>query len=184
MRRSIWALPLLAILVLVGYVAAGPYLAIRAIGQAIERQDTDALEQHVNFPALRVNLKTQLDDSLIRQAGSALQTHPLEEIALHVASAVAGAGVDAMVTPLGIGALLQGRTLWKRASADTVGDDSYAAPTPDRPFAHYEGRFDSFSCFSATVHTASGTPVIFVLTRNGLRWKLSNIALSRLLDGT
>lgn len=177
MRKWWWTLPVLAVLAVIGYVAAGPYLAIRAIGQAIERQDTAALERHVDFPTLRANLKAQLADSLVRQAGPGLQSNPLGMFALQAAGSLAGAGVDAMVTPLGIGALLQGRNVWKRATGDTVGDDTYAAPKPDRPLARYQGRFDSTSRFSATVHTESGTTVVFVLSRDGLRWKLINIVL-------
>lgn len=177
MRKWWWTLPVVAVLAVAGYVAAGPYLAIRAIGQAIERQDTAALERHVDFPALRVNLKAQLQDSLVRQAGPELQSNLFGRFALQAAGSLAGAGVDTMVTPLGIGALLQGRTVWKRAAGDTVGDDSYAAPRPDRPLAHYQGRFDSVSRFSATVHTEAGAPVVFVLGREGLRWKLTDIVL-------
>ncbi|GHH56381.1 DUF2939 domain-containing protein [[Pseudomonas] boreopolis] len=182
MKRWWWLPPCLVFCALLGYVVSGPYLAIRAIGQAIERQDTAALGRHVDFPALRANLKAQVDDYLVRQAGPGLQSSLLGAFALRAAGGVAGAGVDAVATPAGIGALLQGRTLWKRATGDTVGGatvggDTYAAPRPDRPLARYEGRFDSISRFSATVHTEAGTPVVFVLGRDGLRWKLTNIVL-------
>jgi hypothetical protein len=177
MRKWWWTFPVLAVLAVAGYVAAGPYLTIRAIGQAIERQDTAALERQVDFPTLRANLKAQLGDSLVRRAGPDLQSNLFGIFALQAASSLASAGVDTMVTPLGIGALLQGRTVWKRTTGDTVGDGTYAAPSPDRPLKRYEGRFDSTSRFSATVHTESGTTVVFVLSRDGLRWKLTNIML-------
>ncbi|MEE7560017.1 DUF2939 domain-containing protein, partial [Xanthomonas sp. Kuri4-2] len=123
--KKLLALVVLLALALGGYVAAGPYLAMRGISQALEHEDTGALERHVDFPRLRVNLKAQLDDYVLRQAGSGLQSSLLGAFALQLGSHVTGAGVDTLVTPLGIGALLQGRSLWKRASGDTVGGDTY-----------------------------------------------------------
>ena len=52
---------------------AGPYLAINGIRTALAEQDTGKLERHVDFPALRVSLKAQVEDSLARRAGSDVQ---------------------------------------------------------------------------------------------------------------
>ncbi|MDL5364931.1 DUF2939 domain-containing protein [Xanthomonas sp. NCPPB 2654] len=171
------ALLFLALLALGGYVVAGPYLAIRGISQALEQRDAAALERYVDFPTLRVNLKAQVDDALLRRAGPELQSGLFGGALLSLAGSVSGIGVDAMVTPAGIGALLQGDALWKRASGDTVGGDTYAAPRPVQPLRQAEHRFESTSRFVATLHTADGTAVPCVFTRDGLRWKLSNILL-------
>ncbi|WP_369981254.1 DUF2939 domain-containing protein [Xanthomonas bundabergensis] len=167
----------LALLALGGYVVAGPYLAIRGISQALEQRDAAALERYVDFPTLRVNLKAQVDDALLRHAGPDLQAGLFGGALLSLAGSVSGMGVDAMVTPAGIGALLQGDALWKRARGDTVGGDTYAAPRPPQPLRQAEHRFESTSRFVATIHTADGTAVPCVFTRDGLRWKLSNILL-------
>ncbi|WP_058361628.1 DUF2939 domain-containing protein [Xanthomonas translucens] len=171
------ALLFLALLALGDYVAAGPYLAIRGISQALQQRDAAALERYVDFPTLRVNLKAQVDDALLRRAGPDLQSGLFGGALLSLAGSVSGIGVDAMVTPAGIGALLQGDALWKRASGDTVGGDTYAAPRPPQPLRQAEHRFESTSRFVATLHTADGTAVPCVFTRDGLRWKLSNILL-------
>ncbi|WP_152240332.1 DUF2939 domain-containing protein, partial [Xanthomonas sp. LMG 12461] len=68
------ALLFLALLALGGYVVAGPYLAIRGIDQALRERDAAALERYVDFPTLRVNLKAQVDDALVRRAGPDLQS--------------------------------------------------------------------------------------------------------------
>ncbi|HBK47116.1 MAG TPA: hypothetical protein DDZ67_11930 [Xanthomonadaceae bacterium] len=177
MKRWWWTLPLLAALAIAAYVVAGPYLAIRGIGQAVEQQDAGKLERYVDFPSLRVNLKAQLDDYLVRQAGSGMQSNLLGAFALQMAGNLTGAGVDTLVTPIGIGAILQGRSLWKRASGDTVGGDTYAPPVPARPLQGATHRFESSSRFTATTTTATGAPVVFVLTRDGLRWRLTDIRL-------
>jgi len=174
-----WLLPTIALLLvlLAAYVAAGPWLAIRGISEAIEQRDAARLARHVDFPALRINLKAQLDDQLVRRAGSDMQSSLFGQVALGVAGNLAGAGVDTFVTPLGIAAILQGDSLWKRAIGDTVGGDTWAPPSPAKPLANTSGRYESLSRFTATTHLQDGREVVFVLSRQGLRWRLTRIQL-------
>lgn len=174
-----WILPaVIAALVLLGaYVIGGPYLAIRGISQAIEQRDTGKLARHVDFGAVRVNIKAQLNDYVVRRAGTSVQSSLLGQVALGVAGNLTGAGVDTFVTPLGIAALLQGDSLWKRAIGDTVGGDTWAPPSPAKPLANTTGRYESLSRYTATTHLEDGREVVFVLSRQGLRWRLTNIVL-------
>lgn len=171
------ALVVVLLLALAGYVAAGPYLAINGIRAALAEQDTGKLERHVDFAALRVSIKAQVEDSLARRAGSEVQSNLFGALALSVAGNLLGSGVDAMVTPLGIGALLQGRSMWKKSLGDTVDGDTYGKPVPADPLKNAEHHYESLSRFTATVHDEDGKPVAFVFTRHGLRWRLTDIRL-------
>ena len=111
---------LAAIVALASYVAAGPYLALHGIRTALAEQDTARLERHVDFPALRVNLRVQVEDHLARQAGPDVSSSLFGAAALSLANQVLGRGVDTLVTPMGIAALLQGRATWKRAVGETA----------------------------------------------------------------
>jgi hypothetical protein len=162
---------------LAGYVAAGPYLAIHGIRTALAEQDTGKLQKHVDFASLRVNLRAQVEDSLARRAGPELSGNLFGAAALSIANSVLGRGVDTMVTPMGIAAILEGRATWKRAVGDTVGGDTYAPPTPADPLRQASHRYESLSRFTATVHDDEGDPVVFVFTRQGLRWRLTDICL-------
>jgi len=176
-----WLLPTVAVLLvlLAGYVAAGPWLAIHGIGKAIEQRDAARLSRYVDFPALRVNLKAQLDDQLVRRAGSGLQSSLFGAVALGVAGRLTGAAVDVMVTPTGVAALLQGHDVWKRATGDTADGDTWGPPAPARPLQSAHGRYESLSRFTATRQLEDGSEVVFVLSRQGLRWRLTDIALPR-----
>lgn len=175
MKKLIWIVVALAVL-LAGYVAAGPYLAIRGLSQAIEQRDTATLDRYVDFPMLRANLRAQLDDYVIRRAGPDVQSNLVGALLLTAGQRLSGTAVDAMVTPVGIGALLEGHALWKRASNDLETADAYAAPKAARPLQGATHRFESLSRFTATTHTDQG-PVVFVLQRQGVRWKLVDIRL-------
>ena len=63
------ALALALLLAVLGYAAAGPYLAVHAIGKAVREENAAALAKHVDFPPLRASLKAQLTDRMVRAAG-------------------------------------------------------------------------------------------------------------------
>ena len=170
------ALTVVLLLALGAYVVAGPYLAINGIRTALIEQDTGRLERHVDFPALRVSIKAQMQDKLARRTGD-MQSNIAGAFALSIANNFVGSGVDAMVTPLGIGALLQGRSLWKKTLGETVDGDSYSKAVPVDPLKQAVRRYESPSRFTATVMDEDGQPMVFVFKRNGLRWKLADLRL-------
>jgi hypothetical protein len=81
--------------------------------------------------------------------------------------------VDAMATPSGLAALMEGRAIWKHLRGGVAPTDQ---PEPE-PLHDARYRFESPSTFSATVRSADGAPTVFVLRRQGLRWKLAEIRL-------
>jgi hypothetical protein len=175
MKQWIW-LVAAVLAVLLAYAAAGPYLTINAIREAVKTEDGRALARQVDFPALRASLKAQLTDRVVREAGADVQSSLVGAFGLRLATGLVGGLVDAMVTPAGLGALMEGRKLWNRGSgvAPPSRSDSSQQPEPLRDAVQ---RYESPSRFTATVRDDSGRPVVFVLTRDGLRWKLSDIHL-------
>ena len=170
------ALIVVVLLALGAYVIAGPYLAINGIRTALAEQDTGKLERHVDFPALRVSIKAQMQDKLARRTGD-MQSNLAGAFALSIANNFVGSGVDAVVTPLGIGALLQGRSLWKKSLGETMDGDAYGKAIPMDPLKQAVRRYESPSRFTATALDEDGKPMVFVFTRHGLRWKLADIRL-------
>ena len=168
-------LALLCVL-LAAYVVTGPYRTLAAIGAAIRADDAGALAGQVDFPALRASLKAQAEDRLARRYGAAARDSLLGSMALGVAGVAADGAVEAMVTPLGLGALMQGRRMWGGAR-DAFDPPPAGAPAPAAALEDATHRFESPSRFTATLHDDTGRPVVLVLTRRGLRWKLSDIRL-------
>ncbi|GAB3384240.1 DUF2939 domain-containing protein [Lysobacter fragariae] len=165
------------LLLLVGYIGAGPFLTIHAIRTAVKEQDSAALSRQVDFPALRASFKLQLDNYLVRRAGPEVQSSLLGSIALRMASGASSGLVDVAATPAGLAALMEGRNFWHRLDGRRHSDDLNIPAPPRDPLEGAEYRFESPSRFTATVHNASGDPVIFVLTRQGLSWRVSDVRL-------
>ena len=178
-RRLRWIVAgaVLVLLLLLAWVAAGPWLAIRGIERAMAERDAAALSRHVDFPRLRVNLKAQLDDHLVRAAGPEVAGNLFGAIAIAAAGSATGAAVDTLATPSGVAALLEGHAIWQRANGRTRGGDTWAAAEPARPMQDARLRYESLSRFSATVQHPDGRSTVFVLQRQGLRWKLVDIRL-------
>ena len=176
---------LVAVLValLVAYAAAGPYMTIRAIRHAVQAQDAGELAEQVDFPSLRASLKAQLIDAMVKEAGPDAQSNVFGAFALTMATGVVNGVVDGMVNPSGLAATMQGRRMWRDAR------DSFARPPLDAqgeplpnaqeppPLHDADMRYESTSRFTATIHDERGKPVVFVLRRDGLRWRLADIRL-------
>lgn len=178
-RRGRWVLVALAGLLLLGacWLAAGPWLAVRGISQALEQRDAAALATHVDFPRLQANLRAQVQDRLVRAAGADVATHPLGALALAAASGLAGAGVGLAATPEGVAALLQGHVLWQRVRGRDSGAPGGWAVEPAQPLRGARLRYESLSRATLRVEHAPGQASTWVLQRQGLRWRLVDVRL-------
>ena len=172
MKKAL-ALLLIVLLALGAYVAAGPWLTVRAIRHALQNQDAAALAEEVDFPAIRASFKAQMEDRLARATGPRWQSNLLGQAGLALAHGVLETTVDAMARPSGLAALMEGRAVWKRLH------DGFASPgAPEtEPLHDARYRFESPSAFTATIRDADGAPTVFVLRRQGVRWKLADIRL-------
>lgn len=173
-----WLALVIVVLVLAaGWIAAGPFLAINAIRQAVKAQDAAALSEYIDFPAVRTSLKQQVDDYMVRRAGADMQSSLLGSVALQLASDATDGIVDMMATPAGLAAVMEGRNFWHRLSGQRSGEDAHATAPARDPLEGAKYRYESPSRFTATLDNADGDPVVFVLTRDGLAWKVTEVRL-------
>ncbi len=176
LRRLLGAV-VVAVLLLAAWLAGGPWLAVHGISRALEQRDTAALARHVDFPQLQANLRAQVQDRMVRAAGPDVATHPLGAIALAAASSVPGAGVELAASPQGVAALLQGHVLWQRTRGRTAGIDQGWAVEPARPLQDRRLQYVSLSRATVTVTHAPGRQSVWILQRQGLRWRLVDVRL-------
>lgn len=160
---------------LLGYAAAGPYLAIRGIHAAIEQRDPNKLERYVDFPTLRANVRAKVAKRLLASATAPSGRVVGDDLGRTLIGQISDKAVDAMVSPMGIALLLEGRALAHRVT----GRDPAPGGKDDAadPLLNAKTRFESASRFAATVDSAQGRPVVFVFERKWLSWKLADIRL-------
>lgn len=177
--KKIVALLVIAALLLGAYVAGGPFLTLHALSRSVQRGDMRSLDRHVDFPLVRSSVRAQLEDYVARRMAEPDLPSQFRQIGAQVTSGMSGGVVDMLVTPAGIGAVLQGRSIVRRVMGlppeRTTGGAARTGPLD--PLANAQYRYESTSRFTATVQNADGAPVVFVFTRQGLRWRITDVRL-------
>ena len=115
----------------------------------------------------------------MREAGADAQANPFGAFALTMASGMVNGAVDVMVTPTGLAGLMEGRKVWinARDSFDRPQTSAEGEVPAREPLQDARYRYESLSRFTATVHDDSGKPLVFVMQRDGMRWRLADIRL-------
>lgn len=168
----------IAVISLGAVTYASPYYTLHQMKTALAARDAAALAEHVDFPALRENIKQQINgamaDGIQATAGA---DNPFAAMGQALVSSMTNKMVDAMVSPAGVVALVNKSVV---SSDEKVGSGE-AAPGPKtdskaRYTAAYAG-WDSFVIRPADRQEEGGG---LVLRRHGLwSWKLSAIEISR-----
>jgi len=165
-----------------GAYAASPFLAFKQLQEAARAGDRDRLEALIDFPAVREDLKRQVDAGIVKLArkSSGVGFWPLEALGI-VGSAVGDRAIDKLVTPDAIALMAsQGeRPGGKKAKADKEDADAATAPKPaDKPVVRYA--YLTPDAFRVSIAPAGhpNLPVGLILQRRGLfAWRVVAIRL-------
>lgn len=161
---------------------ASPYYALHQIKIALAERNADALAEHVDFPALRTSVKTQLEASMARSiAATAGSDNPLAALGQSIASAMLGKMVDAMVSPAGVVALVNKSALSPQADMDTSAD---APADGAAKKAEYSAGYAGVNTFVVRAKDGNAQEGALVLLRHGVwGWKLSSIEIASAMAG-
>jgi len=165
-RYGIALAALFVLLALGAYVVLAPYLTLLKLKNGVEERDADKVSECIDYPALRQNLKEQVERAIRARVGA---DNPLAALAAGVALTVADGLVDRLVSPEGLAELMAGQ---KPALVSTTPEPSAAPGRALLDGASYG--YASFGKFVIDVPTR-GESIRFVLTRSGIGWKLSRI---------
>lgn len=172
------AIVVLLLLAVSAWWFGGPYLTVHGLARAIEHRDTTRLDRYVDFPRVRLGLRAQLSDYLLRQAGPDVSASPFGALLYGLGDQLGGAAVDTLMTPAGIGALLQGHVLYKRGRNELRNGDAWAPTEPARPLKEARHRFERLDRFVVDVDRGPGEPPLqVVLEPQGLRWRVVDLRL-------
>ena len=157
------------LLVAGGWWFASPWWTLKAMREAAAAHDEKALSAHVDYPALRASVKSEIAKQMAGsgggEAGGTLAT---------VVAAIAGPIVDAAITPQGVQAMFEVRDGTKQGGAAPATEGGVLPRPPaanDRPAIERDG-IDQFRV--RWQEQGTGT---MVFRRHGLGWKLVGIDL-------
>ena len=164
MKKSLFALLLCAG---AAWFYFTPFMAVNELQAAAERGDAEALNEMVDFPALRGSIKSEIQgavaEGISKDAGS-----PFAAIGSAVTGVIVEPVVNAAVTPQGISLLLQGR---RPTDDDAENDENWrervkvdrAWEAGDKFVVQYRDR------------KSGDEQLALVMRREGLRWRLAGV---------
>ena len=169
MKKIPLAAGMVAILALT--IAFGsPYIALYQLRTAVSERDADAVSEHVDFPALRENLKGQIMSGMMSSMDTPeMKANPFAGIGQAFGVAMVGPMVDAMISPAGVIALMA------REPGKSMQD---VKPEPDTKKPDYKLSFKGMN--KVLIHRAASDTSDggFAMRRFGLwGWKLTAIEL-------
>jgi len=179
MRNTLIAAIAVAILAVGGsWIYAQPGKAYLAVQTAMDRDDPALLAPHVDFAALRSNIKNREaaklppemapDAGLLGLLGSALK------------DLVLGTVAESMSTPQGVLTMLRGA-----AASQGMGQEEAAPATPSqRLFVNAHSKLLDLRRYVVNAPLRGGATLQLLFTRGGLDWKLTDIAVVKNPEGT
>ena len=155
----------------VGYLGAGAYLSVSEIKKGIAQGDLKRLSLYIDFPALKENIKKQLDVSVMKNAASKKDSFSI--LAAGFAMNATDRMVDYLITLKGLTALMEGKNPLKDKTREkSLSDFSKKDLFKDAKFS-----YDSVDRFSVLISDEDGENIRFIFQLKGLKWKLVNIIL-------
>lgn len=155
---------------LIAYYFLSPILALRTLANAARTGDRDMIALAVDFPALRENLKSQLNAYIVKKSASDpdLKDNPFAGFAMMLVPMVVDKIIDNVVTPDGIATIIN-----KPARAEHDGSGIPALWKGDFSFLDS----DHFKVVYTPAEEPKA-PLGLVLKREGLfTWKLERLSI-------
>lgn len=162
-----------------GCAVTGPYSTVQHIKHAVKTRDEAELAEYVDFPVLRENLKAQAGEAVGKKAGL---DGPLAELASGFVTVLAGGVIDYFITPQGLAKLMSGEVTslikppYGRPDAGAADHDSEPGKKQsEKLFTDARYSFDATDQVSVYARNKDSKETRFILTRSGLKWRLTNI---------
>jgi len=175
------------ILAFCGWLFATPYIAAYQLYSAIDRQDTSALPEYVDFDAVKTSVKTQLDQKIIDPIKKEAEKNPLAGIALMIAGGIVNQATDQIISPQGMVDLMKGAANIPQpppttAPAATAKPDTKSVSTAGDSNNKLEKSMSYESLNSFVISLKKGSeqdkPIRLVMQRQGLSgWKIEDVRL-------
>jgi len=162
---------------------ASPYLAIHEIRSGARERDPDRIIRHIDFPALREDLKAQLIGIMTRkmQSDPGMAANPFSGLAAVIVVPMVNSMIDAYITPSGIKGMIYATAPSQAPSRSNNPLESTLQRLPSElndTLSSASLNYNGFNRFVVTSKTDAGKNVRFKFNRSGFAdWKLVSIEL-------
>ena len=164
-------------LLLAAYFYATPYITVHQMKSAAESRNGEALSEYIDFPSVRQSLKDQMNALFMKELGKDenMKDNPFAALGAAFAGVMVDKMVDASITPAGITQMMAGEKPSPKLGKDA--DEPAEGTTLAKPFHNTKSSYESLSKFVVRVNANTSDEGKFVLRRDGIGWKLTEIIL-------
>lgn len=179
-KKSIFISIGLIIILILGYLAASPYIVLNNIKKSIDANDSKAVASYIDFPSVRQSLKVQLNQQLQDQQKSLenQDNDPFAELSNLFAATMVDKIIDTALTPENLTVLLQGKTLEKSLDLEESSKNENEVDNSKNDVS-YITSYKSFNRFQVDIKkdSSANPDVSLVMNRDGLTWKITELVL-------
>lgn len=179
-KKSIFISIGLIIILILGYLAASPYIVLNNIKKSIEANDSKAVASYIDFPSVRQSLKVQLNQQLQDQQKNLenQDNDPFAELSNFFAATMVDKIIDTALTPENLTTLLQGKTLENSLDLEESSKNENEVDNSNNDVS-YHTSYKSFNSFQVDIKkdNSADPDISVVMTRNGLSWKVTELVL-------
>lgn len=169
MKKATIVSAIALVIAIVAWLWMSPYFAVANLRNAAIKSDTAALNEHVDFPLLRADIKEQFSAMFAERMSESLKGNPFAALGMAFATKLTEVMVDTMVTPSGLAALID---LHKDKSTQEV--SGFALIFAEDLSIERQG-LDRFELRTAK---ESDKPTLN-FSRDGLGWKLVGMKIPK-----
>ena len=171
-------LGVVAVLVVV-YTAAAPYITVYQMKSAAEIHDGEALSEHIDFPSVRQSLKDQMNIMIAKEMAKDkdMKDNPFSALGAAFAGIMVNKLVDTFVTPAGITQMMAGEKPKPDQNSTSIELDKPSEDAARKPWADASMGYESLNKFVVKIKDEKGGEIKFVLRREGIGWKLTQIMI-------
>lgn len=172
-KKFIWSIAGFVLALLV-YLYASPYIAINSIKNAAQAGDSGKLSKYIDYPSVRQSFKDQMNAMMVKEMANQ-ENNEWAALGAMLASTMVDKMIDGIVTPEGMALMLQGKNLKDGLPQSTHTSQS---ETKEVFGADYTRRYTGFNNFEIMIKDKERAQSVKIhMVRDGLRWKISKIAM-------
>lgn len=168
---------IILLIAIVAYLYASPYLVLNQMKSAAQQGDSDKLNQYIDYPSVRQSLKDQLNAYMLKELKQE-KNNEFAKFGSMLATSMTDTLLDTVITPKGVGLMLQGKNLNPSHMSTTTVDPSEKIEKAKND-VEYKMYYSSFNRFVVNVKNTErhNQRVQVVMQRDGLSWQVKQLII-------
>lgn len=164
---------------------ASPFLAIQDLRNGFLAKNADQVNQYIDYPSLRSDLKAQLGSIMLKSMldDPQMSANPFSGFAMTMITPIINSMVDTYITPEGMRTILEASSMSQEAATEkdqTAQDLTQRKRDFDKALQKTTMGYDGLNRFQLTATADDGKKTSLIFNRQGFaEWRLKSVILPK-----